>query len=75
MCLFCYICIFKTYTELILWELTSWEVALVGIDLVGVDLVGVDLVGVDLVGGHRNVIYMTCSRYIGNCQLLSTNVR
>ena len=22
---FCYICIFKNYTELILWELTSWE--------------------------------------------------
>ena len=50
---FCYICIFKNYTELILWKLTSWEVDLVGIDLVGVDLVGVDFVGVDLVGGHR----------------------
>ena len=50
---FCYICIFKNYTELISWELTSWEVDLVGIDLVGVDLVGVDFVGVDLVGGHR----------------------
>ena len=36
---FCYICIFKNYTELISWELTSWEVDLVGIDLVGVDLV------------------------------------
>ena len=45
---FCYICIFKNYTELISWELTSWEV-----DLVGIDLVGVDFVGLDLVGGHR----------------------
>ena len=49
---FCYICIFKNYTELISWELTSWEVDLVGIDLMGVDLMGVDFVGVDLVGGH-----------------------